>query len=252
MNEIYVKYGDGIENTGAYIEEVAGLKVYFGHRSVGNNIIGGIEKWEDETGVKLVKVESEDPTSHSDAPLVHFGVGKNSDPRSKVDDFVSLVGKIPEGGNPVAFFKFCYVDITSETDVDEVYAYYKEKMFYLKENYPNIRFAASTVPYMGKQGGVKALAKKILGKALVGYLNNVKREAFNKKLIADFQGVMPIFDLGAIEATLPDGTPETFTKDGTDYPLMPIIYTYDMGHLTHLGARTLSYNLLAFLAEEFK
>jgi len=52
MNDIYAKYGNGSENTAAYIEKAAALKVYFGHQSVGFNIIDGIEKWEAETGVR--------------------------------------------------------------------------------------------------------------------------------------------------------------------------------------------------------
>ena len=251
MNDIYAKYGNGSENTAAYIEKAAALKVYFGHQSVGFNIIDGIEKWEAETGVQIAIVETKDLSSGADASLVHFRVGKNQNPLSKVDEFVSLVGQIPNEGNPVAFFKFCYVDFTSKTDVDEVYAHYKKKMLYLMESYPYIRFAASTVPYMGKQRGAKALAKKVLGRASSAYLDNKKREDFNKKLIADFKGVLPIFDLGGIEATLPDGTPVTYTQDGKVFPLMPNIYTYDMGHLTEHGARTLGYNLLAFLAGEF-
>ncbi|MDF1576419.1 MAG: hypothetical protein P1P86_14620 [Bacteroidales bacterium] len=252
MNKIYVKYGGGTEFAGTYIEQVAGLKIYFGHQSVGNNIISGITQWEDETGVQLSKVESKDPALNVEISLVHFKVGSNSDPHSKIDDFVSLVAQIPDEGNPVAFFKLCYVDITPDTDVDKVYGYYKEKMLYLIEMYPNIRFMACTVPYMGLQKGMKAIAKRMLGRQSTGHLGNIKREEFNKNLLNDFQGVIPVFDLGGIESTLPDGSKATYNFKGSDYPYMPDIYTYDLGHLTELGSKTLSYNLLAFLAEEFK
>lgn len=251
MSEIYIKYGDGTDNVGEIIEKVASLKIYFGHRSVGGNIISGIEQWENETGVQLQKAQSKDFSSVGEASLVHFGVGSNSDPRSKIDDFVTLVEQIPQEGSPVAFFKLCYVDITGNTEIDPLFEYYKEKMLYLNKTYPNIRFMASTVPIMGLQKGLKAIVKKMLGRQPTGVLGNIKRHEFNKRLIDEFQGVIPIFDLGGIESTKPDGTIETYGFNGSEYPYMHKYYTYDYGHLTDFGAKTLSYNLLAFLAEEF-
>ncbi len=91
----------------------------------------------------------------------------------------------------------------------------------------------------------------MLGRQPTGRLDNIKREEFNNKLISEFEGLMPIFDLGDIESTLPDGSKSTYKYKGKDYPCMPDIYTYDLGHLTDLGSKTLAYNLLAFLAEEF-
>lgn len=252
MKGIYTLDGSGTENAAELIEQVAGLKIYFGHQSVGNNILSGIEQWEKETGVSLEKVESKDFLSVAETSLVHFRVGSNSDPRSKIDDFVSLVGQIPQEGSPVAFFKLCYVDITGNTDIDPLYEYYKERMIYLKENYPNIRFIVSTVPLMGIQRDIKAIVKKILGRQPTGVLGNIKRNEFNERLIKDFDGILPVFDLGGIESTRPDGTIETYSYKGNDYACMYKDYTYDYGHLTDLGAKTLSYNLLAFLAEEFK
>jgi hypothetical protein len=252
MNGIYTQDGSGTENATEVIEKVADLKIYFGHRSVGNNILGGVEQWEKETGVQLKKVESKDFSTVGDASLVHFRVGSNSDPRSKIDDFVTLVEQIPQEGAPVAFFKLCYVDITRETDIDPLFAYYKEKMLYLKDNYPNIRFMVSTVPLMGLQKGLKATVKKILGRQATGVLGNIKRNEFNEQLIKEFKGVLPVFDLGGIESTRPDGTIETYSFKGNEYACMYKDYTYDYGHLTEFGSKTLSYNLLAFLAKEFK
>jgi hypothetical protein len=252
MNEIYTQYGSGTKNTGEIIKKVSDLKIYFGHRSVGNDILGGIEQWENETGVQLNKVESKDFSSLGDASLVHFRVGSNTDPRSKIDEFVSLVAQIPQEANPVAFFKLCYIDIVGNTDIDPLFEYYKEKMLYLKETYPNIRFMVTTVPLMGHQKGIKAIVKKMLGRQPTGVLGNIKRDEFNQRLIREFQGIMPVFDLGGIESIRPDGTKETYSFKGNEYPYMHKNYTYDYGHLTDFGAKTLSYNLLAFLAEEFK
>ena len=250
MNDFYKMYGNGTDDVGALIEEVSNLKVYFGHQSVGCNIMEGIYVWEQETGVYLKAVESRDFKAVSDASFVHFRIGKNGDFRGKVDDFVSLVTQIPDGENPIAFFKFCFVDITSESDVDSEFEYYNEKMLYLKDNYPNIKFVVCTVPVTGVQKGIRAAAKRILNRTPYGYLDNIKRQEFNERIISDFSGIMSVFDLAGLEATHPDGSIETYSCDGDDYPCMPDYYRTDYGHLNSFGARTISYNLLAFLVEE--
>ncbi len=43
-----------------------------------------------------------------------------------------VVENIPGDTNSVAFFKFCYVDINDSSDVEAIFEYYKEKMYYLK------------------------------------------------------------------------------------------------------------------------
>ena len=48
MNDIYTQNGSGTANAAEILEKVSGMKIYFGHRSVGNNIIGGIEQWDQE------------------------------------------------------------------------------------------------------------------------------------------------------------------------------------------------------------
>lgn len=252
MNDFYKMYGNGTDDCGALMEEVSNLKVYFGHQSVGRNILEGIHAWEQETSIYLNAVESRDFKAVSDASFVHFSIGKNGDFRGKMDDFVSLVAQIPEGENPVAFFKFCYVDITSESDVNGEFEYYKEKMIYLKDNYPNIKFVVCTVPITGIQKGIRAAVKRILNKTPYGYLDNIKRQEFNERVISDFSGVMPVFNLAGLEATHPDGTIVTYSYEGDDYPCMPEFYRTDYGHLNDFGARTISYNLLAFLVEELE
>jgi hypothetical protein len=250
-NDMYIRYGNGIEEPAAILEKINGLNIYFGHQSVGFDILSGIQLWEEETGVQIQDVQSTDFANLLHVPLVHFTVGENGDPYSKIDEFVSLAGQIPVEGDAIAFFKFCYVDIQEDTDVDRLFEYYREKMLYLKESYPHIRFMASTVPVMGRQKGLKAFIKKLLGKEYTGWQSNLKRNEFNKKLLGEFQGSMPVFDLGGIEATTPDGRAVTHTYKGKDYPIMLEYYTYDLGHLSEFGSRTLAYNLLAFLAGEF-
>jgi hypothetical protein len=251
-DEFYKTTGSGTEDVGGFISQVADQKVYFGHQSVGNNILDGLQQWEDETGIDLSKEFSRDFASMPDNSFVHFKVGANRDPHGKIDDFVALVDQIPEEENAIAFFKFCYADFHEGTDVDDLFAYYSEKMLYLKDKHPNINFLVPTVPAMAVQKGWRAAAKKVLGRAPYGYLQNIRLFEFNEKVLSEFDGVLPVFDLGGIEVTRPDGTMETYRHKGSDYPCMPDYYASDYGHLNDFGARTVSYNLLAFLAEELE
>ncbi len=252
MNEFHKMYGGDNEDVGALLQELSSHKIYFGHQSVGFNIISGIEQWEQETGVQLDRVETRDFAENVNAPFVHFRVGKNGDPNSKIDDFVSQVESIPGDSTSVAFFKFCYVDITGSSDVDVVFDYYKEKMLYLKDNFSNCNIILVTVPMTGVQKGIKATAKKILSRQPSGVLENIKRNEFNERLINEFSGVFPVFDLAGVETTLPDGSTQTYKYKGGEYPCMPDFYTSDLGHLNDFGARIVAYNMIAFLAEELK
>jgi hypothetical protein len=181
--------------------------------------------------------------------LVHFRIGSNRDPHSKIDEFVKLVDQIPTG-NAIAFFKFCYVDFSENTDVDLLFEYHKEKMLYLKETYPHISFVIWTVPLSGIEKGPKAFVKKMLGRGHTGRSDNVLRQQFNMRVRTELAEVFPVFDLAGIESSSPEGLPVTYRVKGSDYSCMPDYYTYDLGHLNDFGSITVSYNLFTFLAEE--
>ncbi len=252
MNEFHKMYGGDNEDVGALLQELSGHQIYFGHQSVGFNIMSGIEQWEEETGVQLNKIESRDFSDAGPNSFVHFRVGENGDPNSKIDDFVSQVESIPEDSTSAAFFKLCYVDITESSDVDAVFEYYKEKMLFLGDNHPNCKIILFTVPVTGVQKGLKATAKRLLSRQPTGVLENIKRNEFNERLVNEFSGIFPVFDLAGVETTLPDGSTETFKYKGGEYPCMPDFYTSDLGHLNNFGARIVAYNMIAFLAEELK
>jgi hypothetical protein len=252
MDQYHKMYGSASDDVGALIEQVADQNVYFGHQSVGYNIMDGVQQWELESGINLSMESSRDFASLPENSFVHFKVGANREPRGKIDDFVNLVDQIPAEENAIAFFKFCYADFHESTEVNDLFSYYSEKMLYLKDKHPNITFLASTVPAMAVQKGWRAAAKKVLGRAPYGYLQNIKLFEFNQRLLTEFDGILPVFDLGLVEVTRPDGTIETYRHKGNDYPCMPDYYASDYGHLNDFGARTVSYNMLAFLAEELK
>lgn len=252
MNHFHKMYGSENDQAEELLEKVSGHRLYFGHQSVGFNILSGIHSWEEETGVRLGIDESRDLANTDTASLVHFKVGNNGDPRSKIDDFVSLVDSIPGDSASAVFFKLCYVDIMADTDVDDLFDYYKERMYFLKESYPHCQIILFTVPVTRAQRGWKKIAKKILGRELYGVEENIKRHEFNQRMLNEMNDDFPVFDLAGVETTLPDGSTYTYKYKGNEYPAMPGFYTVDIGHLNEYGARYVSYNLLAFLAVTLK
>ncbi|RPI44076.1 MAG: hypothetical protein EHM46_03300 [Bacteroidetes bacterium] len=250
MNEFHRLYGTSAEDTGELVGSVSEMKIYFGHQSVGGNIISGLKQWENETGTSLNIIESRDFQDTGTSAFVHYRVGENGKPKFKIDDFVERVMGIPEEDGSVVFFKLCYVDMDGSTDADELFEYYKERMLYLKEQRPGCRLVLVTAPVTAIQKGIRATAKKILKREPTGVLENIKRNEFNERLRKEFAGVLPVFDLAELETTLPDGSTETYRYRGSEYSSMARIYTDDGGHLNDLGARMVAFNLLAFLSEQ--
>jgi hypothetical protein len=64
-------------------------KVYFGHQSVGNNIINGIKDlMKENPQVKLNILKTKDPTDFGAPIFAHANIGKNRNPKSKIDAFI--------------------------------------------------------------------------------------------------------------------------------------------------------------------
>jgi len=244
-NTVYnVKEGIDISDV---LQMISSKKIIFGHQSVGRNILSGINQLEAETGIKLNIIESRDFKGIRELSFIHFRVGVNKDAVSKINDFKSIMEDVSKDSGSIAFFKFCYVDIREENDIDSIFKYYKENMLYLKEKYPDTKLILFTVPLKALQKGPKALVKKMLMMPVGGVMDNIKRDRFNNMMLKELENEFPIFDIAKVESTLPDGTPFTFKRKGKQYPCMPDIYTYDGGHLTKLGEKVVAHNLINFL-----
>jgi len=230
-------------------QKLAQKKIYFGHQSVGQNIIDGInDVIKQNTQIKLNIIDLPKVTDFNKPFFAHSGVGKNEDPRSKCEDFDDVIDKKIAGKVDIAFFKFCYVDIMPATDVRRLFESYQSTLASLKEKYSKVVFIHVTTPVTSLQTGPKAWIKKLIGKPLRGYDDNVKREQFNAMLRKEYSGKEPIFDLAGIESIFPDGSRSTFKKDGKEYPALAPVYTNDGGHLNELGRKVVAEQFLIFLA----
>lgn len=222
-------------------------KIYFGHQSVGFNIIDGIrDVMKENPQIKLNIMQTSDPSDFNGAIFGHATVGQNMDPESKIDSFSALMEKGIGDKVDIAFFKFCYVDIRADSNPEKVYNLYLEAISKLEKEYSSTIFIHVTSPLKELQTGPKALIKKVLGKPLSGYSGNVKRNEFNQLLGKNFQG--RVFDLAKIESTFPDGTRSSFSNNGNIYYSLVPEYSNDGGHLNEKGRKIVAEQFLIFLA----
>ncbi len=248
MTDSYKVYGG--ENAETYLNKISGQVVVFGHQSVGRNILSGVTSLEEETGVKLNRVTTRDFSNPGGPAFMDFPVGENGKPLGKIDDFVSMVKSIPAETNAIAFFKLCYVDVVDNTDVEELFNYFKTEIFHLKDSIGQIQIVLFTVPLTTVQKGWKPVVKKILGRESTDYLDNIKRQAFNEMILNDLSGEFPVFDLARVESTLPGGEMSSYKNSGKVFSSLSQVYASDNGHLNEFGSKVVAYNLLAFLSEE--
>jgi len=235
--------------TQAQLDALSQKKIYFGHMSVGTNIMDGIHDLLKEYPQLKVRVsETRDASDLTGPMFAHSAVGKNVDPRSKLEDFVRVMDSGLGNKVDIAFIKFCFVDIDSSSQVSELFVLYKTTMDNLKKKYPKTTFIHVTVPLTAVQVGWKVPIKRMLGKPIGGYADNIKRYHYNELLKKEYDGKEVVFDLATIESTLPDGNRETFTSDEKVYYSLAQAYTRDGGHLNEKGRKAVAEELLIILA----
>ena len=167
-----------------------------------------------------MRIASLDQAASVDGPMLAEGrVGRNGDPRSKVDQFVATVRS--QAGRKVAdmaFMKFCYVDFDPKTNVDDLLSSYRSALESLKKERPEIRFAHVTVPLMRQPIDLKSRLLRLVGSDLWEDSANVKRSEFSRRLKEAFPFQNPTPDIATLEATGPDGQPVTFRKGRAHLP----------------------------------
>jgi hypothetical protein len=222
-------------------------RVLFGHQSVGKNLIDGFnDVVVGNPAVRLNILETDTLDGSSGPVFAHFLVGSNTHPDSKIASFVDHLDKIGSAVD-VAFFKFCYVDVGADTDVEGLFLRYRKTMAELKKKFPHIAFVHVTIPLTSLDSGLRGIVSKMRGKSIGEEINSV-RTRYNNLLRKEYAGREPLFDLAAVESTAPDGSRLQGQKNGVVYEALCPQYTYDGGHLNELGRRRCALALLKTLA----
>jgi hypothetical protein len=233
--------------TPAQWDTLSEKKIFFGHQSVGQNILVGIGcVMERNSDIQLDIRETSDPGDFTKPVFAHAPIGRNMDPRSKIDDFKRIleggVGQVAD----FAMFKFCFVDVDRRTDIASLFMAYEEAITSLKSRFRGLRIITFTVPLTNTPRGFKPMVKKLLGMMPSPKEDNKARNVFNSRLRERFGG--SVFDLAEVEATLPDGEKATFKDGDKTYRRLNPAYTKDGGHLNALGQQAVAVELLLYLA----
>jgi len=242
---------DRIELTNrAELEAIAGKRIFFGHQSVGGNIIEGINSIASQFGVELNIAEGKGVRALDSPCLLHAVIGVNGDPAGKIRDFSAII----EGGvgakADIGLMKFCYVDIGPDTDVEALFGEYRDALDRLEAEYPHTLFPRVTVPLTTIERGPKALIKSLLGKSRRGYEDNAARERFNALVRRECSVGKPLFDLALVESTMPDGRLCYVSCRGSEYPALCEEYSSDGGHLNTKGEGLVASRFILFLAAQ--
>ena len=236
-----------------YWAKLAEKKVFFGHQSVGYNIIDGIRDIINERDyIKLNVVEAHEPVVFDRPVFAHSQVGMNTKPFSKIKRFEEIMDSGIGSKVDIAFFKFCYVDLMRDSDPREVFDGYSAALEELKSRYSETKFLHITVPIRSVPKGIKRNLKQSV-KSIIskpGFLeDNMMRRSYNELLAKTYSQTEPLFDLALIESINTSGFRCHVLKGTEKVYVMAPEYTEDGGHLNSLGRRKVAEQLLIILAE---
>jgi hypothetical protein len=236
-----------------YWAKLAEKRIFFGHQSVGYDIIGGIINILDEYNhVKLDIVETDEAAEFDRPIFAHSRIGKNTDPPSKISGFRKIMDSGVGDKVDIAFFKFCYVDIMRDSDPQKIFEIYNAVIDDLKERYHQVRFLHVTIPLcsapVGTERKIKENIKLLIGRpGLVD--DNINRNLYNKLLNETYSKTEPVFDLALLESLNPDGFRLYANKGSEKVFFMSPQYTNDGGHIKQESRKRIAEQLLIILAE---
>ena len=215
---------------------VGAARVYFGHQSVGGNVLSGLADLQQQLDRPAIRVAELGDLAAADGQgvLLQTAIGQNGKPDSKCEDFRQMMRQL-QGRVDVALFKFCYIDFDDQSDAAAIFDTYARTMDEMKRQYPEVTFVHVTSPLRSIERGPGVWARELPGKRNRAKHANAARGEFNR-LLRERYAADPIFDLAAVMSTYPDGRRETFTLDGKTYESLVPAYTDDGGHLNAVGA----------------
>jgi hypothetical protein len=214
------------------------VRILFGHQSVGANLLQGLRSVAPDVHLG--------PGAAAGVEVQDFLVGENEHPLGKVEAFEQAV-RAQGASLDAAAMKLCYVDFSPDTDVDALFTAYEAAHARLKAAFPGLTLAHLTTPLTIVQTGPKAWLKRLLGRPPAGLEENRRREAFNQKLRARYQGQEPLFDLARLESPSPGGAPVRYQARDGEVPMLEPAYASDGAHLGPEGQRVLGAAFADFL-----
>lgn len=247
------------ENTGAGLpaldqvtdvewQRLAGRKLFFGHQSVGGNVMEGVhELLRANPRIPLRVSETIDPAQIAAPGLYHGYVGTNGKPDTKLADFARIAGAVGDSG--AAMLKFCYVDVEKDTDPAALFARYRQAVDSLRALSPSLTIVHVTLPLQVDPGTLFHWRTKLRGKQTPYRTLNTVRARYNQLMRDTYVGREPIFDLAHFQSILPDGSVGVVRVDGLEVEYLAQDWSSDGGHLNEAGRRRVAEAFLVTLAK---
>ncbi len=228
---------------------LAARRIFFGHQSVGQNIMEGMAAvLASHPGIRLRVVDTKNVEAMSEPGFYHGTIGRNGFPSEKEAEFARIVDSAFADGRGVVMMKFCYLDVQAATDPVAMFQGYRRRMTELAERLPGVRLVHVTLPLTVAESPVRYWLKRLLGRPTLRDVD-VIRNRYNALLLAAYTGREPVFDLAALESMRPDGSRSFFTRGGDTVFTLADANTTDGGHLNPAASRRIAERLLALLAK---
>lgn len=225
----------GTELTARSLGAVSNTKVFFGHQSVGGNVLAGIPAVYRQHSLPPPRTVETTAIAGTGGLIAHARIGRNKDPESKIRHFDAILRGGVGRAADVVFMKFCYVDITRSTDVSALFASYQATLAALERAYPDVTFLHATVPLRTDSSGADAA-------------DNVARTRFNALVRETYDSTGRVFDLARVESTAPNGRRVVGQTGGNRYESLYPGYSSDGGHLNSAGSTVAAEELLRTIA----
>lgn len=224
------------------------MLILFGHQSVGQNLLDGVRGLaQDGIETPLITALHDCPLDNSRVTLVHFQVGTNGQPLSKLEHFAQVLeGDAGRRAN-LAMFKFCYVDIQVPEAAQRLFDSYSRTLDLLHKRRPDLQIAHVTVPLRYVPEPRPAFFRRLFGRRHSEVEKNLARQIFNERLRNQHASGPWLFDLAAIEAASPGGRVCVTPGQPGPVPMLCPKYTHDGGHLNELGRRILAEAFIRFI-----
>lgn len=224
---------------------LAGQRIFFGHQSVGSNILDGIRDiMASNSNVRLNIVDASNVSDMTAPGFYHAPVGKNGEPATKLADFRRRVPAVADSG--IALMKYCYVDVALNTDAKKLFEEYRQNVDAIRAENPNLTIVHMTLPLLTDAGTLRHVAAIARGKPTGRQLNLIRHQ-YNELLRTTYGGREPLFDLASLEATQSNGEMKLVRYKGARFPVLAQEWTYDGGHLNEAGRRRIAEAFLATL-----
>jgi hypothetical protein len=218
--------------------------IYFGHQSVGQNIISGLNKLNSKFGNNEIIIKNLSNISESQGNyFIHSNIGNNGDPKGKFKEFAEIVDSLTNKNLNIAMMKLCFVDFNKNTDIQDIFNSYVTMMDSLQKKYPNIIFIHFTVPLKSQLSWISKIKDLIKNRDKVDPLDNLRRNEYNKLIFSKYSKDY-IFDLAGAESTYPDGKREFILLDDKISYTLINNYTTDGGHLNEEGENIIAAELI--------